>query len=498
MKTLLKGLILFVLCIATSAAHGSEKVAVLDFKSIMAPEDLGIAVAEILRTELVGIGNYMVIERGMLEELLKEQQLQLTGAVDSETAVEIGKLVGAKLVVIGSIVKTGSVYTINSRFIDVETGIAKVGQNIRGQGEDQISNMVHQLALIIAGKTVTEEPMPGKTRPLAVPKLLFSFETDADAAQWQPFAEPPKTITRVRQHATDGDYALQVIFPKKREYPEIDTTHAPQDWSGEEVFAFDLYWEATPNAKEWHLAVRIDDATTTPQNQHWFDEAFPIISGSQTIRIPIPQISQRVDVRQITRVMLFVNDLSQEVEVYLDAFRFETLHAAVPIAPSAQSGFRFTFEDQQQIDMWQPTGSDQRISLKLSDKYASEGRYSLMAELPKRSSDNEYPGIQTRQFPKDWSGYAHFVANIYVEEGANKKKAFTPILAVRIDDVNSTAYENRFNFENVELRPGWNEVKIPIATIGEILDLTAIENIHLFLDQPKEKTRLYFDDIRLE
>ncbi len=166
MKKFLSMVCLLLCLVPTYSAYAEgEKVAVLDFKSILAPAELGVAVAEILRTELVVLGNYTVIERGMLEQILKEQEFQLTGAVDSATAIEIGRFVGASLVVIGSIVKTGDVYTINSRFIDVKTGIAKVGQNIRGQGENQISNMVHQLALIIADKAVIIEAPQVKNTP---------------------------------------------------------------------------------------------------------------------------------------------------------------------------------------------------------------------------------------------------------------------------------------------------------------------------------------------
>lgn len=129
------------------------KIAVLNFQGLLVPEELGMAVAEIFRTKIVGLGNYTVIERGMIEQVLQEQELQLTGAVDSETAVEIGKLVGAKFVIIGSVVKTGAVYTINSRLIDVETGIAKVGENIQGEGEEEIPNMVHELILRMIQKT---------------------------------------------------------------------------------------------------------------------------------------------------------------------------------------------------------------------------------------------------------------------------------------------------------------------------------------------------------
>jgi hypothetical protein len=146
-----------IVVLISGSAYATEKIAVLDFKSLLAPEQLGVAVAEILRTELGELGDYTVIERGMLKQLLDEQALQLSGTVDSESAVKIGKLIGANIVVAGSIIKTGNIYTINSRFIEVETGIVKTGKNIRGQGENQISTMVHQLALIITGKTEMSE-----------------------------------------------------------------------------------------------------------------------------------------------------------------------------------------------------------------------------------------------------------------------------------------------------------------------------------------------------
>ncbi|HNT67242.1 MAG TPA: CsgG/HfaB family protein [bacterium] len=164
-------------------AHADEKIAVLDFKSILAPTDLGLAVAEILRTELSSLGGYTVIERGMLEQLVQEQALQMSGIVDSETAVKIGKLIGANLVVTGSVVKTGQTYTINSRFVDVETGIIKDGRNIRGSGEDQISAMVHELALIITGKTGESADLPADKDSPTV--YMDDFSHGIDTQVWR-------------------------------------------------------------------------------------------------------------------------------------------------------------------------------------------------------------------------------------------------------------------------------------------------------------------------
>jgi hypothetical protein len=133
-------------------------VAVLDFESLSVPSDLGKAVAEMLRTKLVELRVYTIIERGKLEEVMKEQALQLTGAVDSKTAVEIGKLVGAKFVIIGSLAKTAeSHYTLNARLIEVETGIAKIGKMVEGKSEGDINTMVAQLALKLIGKDTAQE-----------------------------------------------------------------------------------------------------------------------------------------------------------------------------------------------------------------------------------------------------------------------------------------------------------------------------------------------------
>jgi len=185
--------------------YAAEKIAVLDFKSLLAPEQLGVAVAEILRTELGELGDYTVIERGMLKQLLEEQSLQFSGAVDSETAVKIGKLIGANIVVAGSIIKTGDVYTINSRLIEVETGIVKTGKNIRGQGENQISTMVHQLAIMITGKTdVSEIPVAQSESP-----VIYSddFTSGINESYW-------KLETNQRLYQVD-DNNHEVRFSKK-------------------------------------------------------------------------------------------------------------------------------------------------------------------------------------------------------------------------------------------------------------------------------------------
>lgn len=143
---------LFLIMFAALCSGQDEKprIAVLDFQSIGCDSSLGLAASEILRTELGSLGTYRIIERAQLVKVMEEQSLQISGAVDEQAIVEVGKLLGAKMVVVGSIVRTGKTYTLNSRFIDVETAEVKKSQNIRGNSEDEISNMCSSLAKVIS------------------------------------------------------------------------------------------------------------------------------------------------------------------------------------------------------------------------------------------------------------------------------------------------------------------------------------------------------------
>jgi len=124
---------------------GKQTIAVLDFESVGAEEHLGKAVAEIMRTELIGSNNFRVVERAQINKALSEQQLQMSGVIDDKSAVEIGKLIGADSIIVGSVVKIGTSYTINSRMIDVRTGEATLGRNLSGNDLNLLTSMSHDL-----------------------------------------------------------------------------------------------------------------------------------------------------------------------------------------------------------------------------------------------------------------------------------------------------------------------------------------------------------------
>lgn len=111
---------------------------------------------------LVNQNSFRIMERAQLEKILAEQKLQLSGLVDSASAVEIGKVLGVDGIMIGSITEYGrTIYpkvrlTLNVRVIEVKTGEIKWASEIRGRKtnflypvellKDVIDDTVKQLA----------------------------------------------------------------------------------------------------------------------------------------------------------------------------------------------------------------------------------------------------------------------------------------------------------------------------------------------------------------
>ena len=97
-------------------------IAVLEFEGNNIPSGEVRALTDRLRSELVTIGQLTIIERGKMDEVLKEQAFQQTGCVSSECAVEVGKLLGVENIITGSISRVGTIYSVSARAFSVASG----------------------------------------------------------------------------------------------------------------------------------------------------------------------------------------------------------------------------------------------------------------------------------------------------------------------------------------------------------------------------------------
>lgn len=116
--------ILFLFCClsAYSEENSQYDIAVNDLKGELGSRQLQV-ISDRLRSELMKTGLFRVMERNEMASILKEQGFQMTGACDENSCiVEAGQLLGVSHMVFGSIGKIGSIYTMNLRMINVQTG----------------------------------------------------------------------------------------------------------------------------------------------------------------------------------------------------------------------------------------------------------------------------------------------------------------------------------------------------------------------------------------
>jgi TolB-like protein len=89
--------------------------------------------ADMLISDLSNVRMLKIVERDKLESILKEQKLSNTKEFDASTAAKIGKLLGAKQIVVGSYFEMYGSLRIDARFIDVETGSISKAEGVDGE-----------------------------------------------------------------------------------------------------------------------------------------------------------------------------------------------------------------------------------------------------------------------------------------------------------------------------------------------------------------------------
>ena len=110
----------------------------------LAPLSKGIA--DMLITQLAMNPGIRVVERDQLEKLLQEQNLSAGGRVDKETAVKVGRILGAHHMIFGGFVTDPKGrMRLDARAVNVETSQIEHVESVPGKTDD-LMEMIDKLA----------------------------------------------------------------------------------------------------------------------------------------------------------------------------------------------------------------------------------------------------------------------------------------------------------------------------------------------------------------
>ena len=173
---------------AGAKAHGRSRIAILPFQVIGGKGSTsGRIVSERLVGPLMAGGGVEVIERAMLESVMREQQLQFSGVVDAKSVKEIGKILNVDAVVTGTVIalKDDRV-EVNARLIDAESAKILFAAEIKVE-QDWNESLFDDASW--AGVAIP--PLPN-----------FDLATNANAAEWGCMGVPDQ-IDDLERSVTD-------------------------------------------------------------------------------------------------------------------------------------------------------------------------------------------------------------------------------------------------------------------------------------------------------
>lgn len=163
-RTVLTCMATVLLTLTTSIAAQEQKLnwAVINLKNGNGiSEGEAELISDRLRVELFNTGLVNVMERDQMQEILKEQGFQQSGAcTDQACLTEMGQMLGVNGMVSGSIGKLGSMFMVNLRVIDVQTGqiTGVVKEDIRGGIEDVATRLGAIAGKLARGEDTATQP----------------------------------------------------------------------------------------------------------------------------------------------------------------------------------------------------------------------------------------------------------------------------------------------------------------------------------------------------
>lgn len=140
------------LIMVADQVSNAESLAIMSFKNTTGNKEydwMGLGISEALTTDLKKIAGIYLVERNDIDAALEEMKLGMLGFLDESTAPEMGKMVGAGVILVGSYQVSGKRLRIDARMVDVETGAILLTEKIQGHEAD-IFALEEKLALRIS------------------------------------------------------------------------------------------------------------------------------------------------------------------------------------------------------------------------------------------------------------------------------------------------------------------------------------------------------------
>jgi len=141
----------------------NPRIAILEFTANNTTKAFEAMIRNKMEVALFQTKAFTIVERKQINLVLREQGLQMTMCSDTDCAVQVGKLVSAEYVAVGSIDRLNG-YTITLKIISVKKGTVKFGHSEAAKNDNDVQYAVNAIAEIAAKEMTGTEVVLNKEK----------------------------------------------------------------------------------------------------------------------------------------------------------------------------------------------------------------------------------------------------------------------------------------------------------------------------------------------
>lgn len=191
-------------------AQAKPVVAVLYFDNNSIGKDrldydgVGKGIADMLITDMASNPNLTIVERERVQALLTEQNLTKQGVIDPQTAIRLGKILGAQYMIYGGFMSDGKgTFVLTSHAVNTQTSAISNSVKLTSKGDD-VLGLIAQLST----KLNTEMKLPAlrvgdaspSAQPAGQPAAQPAAQLHVDSVKTHPVSEqkPAKQVAHAK------------------------------------------------------------------------------------------------------------------------------------------------------------------------------------------------------------------------------------------------------------------------------------------------------------
>ena len=236
-------------------AQAKPVIAVLPFDNNSIGKDradfdgIGRGMADMLITDMAQNASITVVERERIQALLTEQNLVKSGTIDPQTAIRLGKMIGAQYMITGGFMSDGrGTYVLTARAINVEKSTIVNPVRLTTKGDDVLGLMSQ-----LSSKLNSEMKLPAlqvgdASAPAAVPAGAPVNAAAAPESKAAPAAAVVASTPAAAKAAPPSQPAQQVAKAESKPKGKMDMRTAllyskalEEEDAGNSTTAVELY-----------------------------------------------------------------------------------------------------------------------------------------------------------------------------------------------------------------------------------------------------------------